>query len=289
MKDSSIPQSNPFPNHDADGAAKAADGSGPASGRGPNGRFCKGNAGGPGNPFAREVAAMRQEFLKAVTAEDVAAIARAMIAKAKEGDVAAAKVVLQYTLGKPAQAVDPDRLDEGEWQQWQREVVHTSEADAVFEACAAETICKIARIFVPHMQQKMLDGMAATVQEREAARQKREAAGKQRETASPGAHKARGGERAGETADHQEKAAPMAPAARTAEAPAGREPRGKVSSVEAPKEEPDGQRAPRESREDVVNRVLHMLGGTVNKPGQTARRAANDFDEAERPQAPPPR
>jgi hypothetical protein len=285
MKNSSIPESNHSAHHDADGAAKAADGSVPASGRGPNGRFTKGNAGGPGNPFARQVAAMRLEFLKAVTSEDIAEIARAMVAKAKEGDVAAAKVVLQYTLGRPAGAVDPDRLDEGEWQQWQREVVHTSEADAVFEACAAETICKIARIFVPLMQQKMLDGMAATVQEREAARQRREAAGKQRETAS----QARGGERAGETAESQEKAAPMAAAARAAEAPAGSEPQGKVSSVEASKEEPDGQGAPREGREDVVKGARRMPGGTVNKRQETARRAANDFDEAERPHAPPPR
>jgi hypothetical protein len=47
---------------------------------------------------------MRQEFMAAATKEDIAAIARAMIAKAKEGDVAAAKVVLQYTVGKPAEA-----------------------------------------------------------------------------------------------------------------------------------------------------------------------------------------
>jgi hypothetical protein len=212
-----------------------------------------------------------------------------MIAKAKEGDVAAAKVVLQYTLGRPAGAVDPDRLEEREWQQWQREVVHTREVDAVLESCAAETICKIARIFVPHMQQKMLDGMAATVQEREAARQRREAASKQRETASPGAHKARGGERAGETAEPQEKAAPMAAAARTAETPAGREPQGRVSAIEVPKDEPDGQGTPRESREDVAKGVRRMLGGTVNKRQETARRAANDFDEGERPHAPPPR
>src|SRR5436305_1991714 len=106
MTQSSIPQNNHTASHHPDMPAKAEAGTPPESGRGPNGRFTKGNPGGPGNPFARQVAAMRQEFLKAASKEDIAEIARAMIAKAKEGDVAAAKVVLQYTLGKPAAAVD---------------------------------------------------------------------------------------------------------------------------------------------------------------------------------------
>ena len=34
-----------------------------------------------------------------------------MLEKAKAGDVAAAKLVLQYTAGKPAEAVEPDRIE----------------------------------------------------------------------------------------------------------------------------------------------------------------------------------
>jgi hypothetical protein len=258
MTETSIPQNNHTTSHNPDMPPKGEEAPPPGSGRGPNGRFTKGNAGGPGNPFARQVAAMRQEFLKAVTSEDMAEIARAMIAKAKEGDVAAAKIVLQYTLGRPAEAVDPDRLDEGEWQQWQREVVHTPEVDAVFEGCAAETICKIARIFVPHMQQKMLDGMAATVQEKEAARQKRETTSGQRETTS----------RRRETANRG------APAEQGAEGPM-RAVEGE-SPVEPQNAEQNGQSMSGESREDVVARVQRMLNGTVNKRQETARRAAND-------------
>src|SRR5437879_3639900 len=81
------------------------------SGRDQRGRFARGNKGGPGNPFARQVAASRAALLASVTAEDLAAIVRALIDKAKGGDVAAAKLVFAYVLGKPAETVDPDQLD----------------------------------------------------------------------------------------------------------------------------------------------------------------------------------
>src|SRR5438067_2077329 len=35
-----------------------------------DGRFVKGNRGGPGNPFARRVAELRRELLEAVSADD---------------------------------------------------------------------------------------------------------------------------------------------------------------------------------------------------------------------------
>jgi hypothetical protein len=63
-------------------------------GRDQCGRFAPGNRGGTGHPFARQVAALRKAFLQGVTPEDLAAIAAALLAKAKEGDVAAAKLVL---------------------------------------------------------------------------------------------------------------------------------------------------------------------------------------------------
>src|SRR5436305_4159627 len=83
----------------------------PADGREPNGRFARGNPGGTGNPFARQVAALRQALLDAVSPEDLAAIAQALAEKAKRGDVAAAKVLLGYLVGKPTPPPDPDRLD----------------------------------------------------------------------------------------------------------------------------------------------------------------------------------
>ena len=57
---------------------------------------------GVGNPFARRLAANRRAAVECVSEEDVRAIMRAMVEKAGNGDTAAAKVVLQYAVGKPA-------------------------------------------------------------------------------------------------------------------------------------------------------------------------------------------
>src|SRR5947208_15480320 len=81
------------------------------NGHEPNGRWAKGNPGGPGNPFARQVAALRKVILNRLTEEDLLAITEALLAKAKEGSVGAAKLLLAYAIGKPASAPDPDRLD----------------------------------------------------------------------------------------------------------------------------------------------------------------------------------
>ena len=93
-----------------------ANGAAASSGRDANGRFVKGNAGGPGNPFGRQVAALRQALLDAVTPEDIDAIALTLIEFAKGGDVQAAKLLLAYAIGKPAAASDPDQVDVQEWQ-----------------------------------------------------------------------------------------------------------------------------------------------------------------------------
>jgi hypothetical protein len=57
------------------------------------------------------VAARRQALLDAVAPEDVAQVAKKLLALALAGDVAAAKVLLSHVIGKPPQAVNPDRLD----------------------------------------------------------------------------------------------------------------------------------------------------------------------------------
>jgi hypothetical protein len=81
------------------------------NGRESNGQFVAGNPGGPGNPFARQVAQLRAALLKAVTPADIEAIARTLLEKARAGDVAAARLLLAYLLGKPAAVVNPDTLD----------------------------------------------------------------------------------------------------------------------------------------------------------------------------------
>jgi hypothetical protein len=76
------------------------------------GRFAKGNPGGPGNPYPRRVAALRRALLTSVTEDDMTAITKAVIDEARAGNIAAAKLLFQYVLGKPGSTADPDR-DEG--------------------------------------------------------------------------------------------------------------------------------------------------------------------------------
>src|SRR6266480_7531802 len=94
----------------------------PASGHEANGQFAKGNPGGPGNPFARQVAKLRKVILDRLTEEDLLAITEALLAKAKEGNVGAARLLLAYGIGKPISAPDPDRLDGQELEHFKDQV-----------------------------------------------------------------------------------------------------------------------------------------------------------------------
>lgn len=94
-------------NADVDKAAKGRDGAG---------RFAKGNGLSPGNPFHRQMAEMRQAMLDAVSPEDLKDIVRQVVVKARLGDLTAAKLVLSYVVGKPAAAVEPDRVELNEWE-----------------------------------------------------------------------------------------------------------------------------------------------------------------------------
>jgi hypothetical protein len=80
------------------------------TGRDARGRFAPGNKVARGNPFARRMARLRARALAAVSGPDLEAIVRQLVAAAQAGDVAAAKVLLPYLLGRPPEAVDPDRL-----------------------------------------------------------------------------------------------------------------------------------------------------------------------------------
>jgi hypothetical protein len=84
--------------------------------REPGGQFAKGNKGGPGNPFARQVAALRKAILDSITLEDIGAIVNKLKEMAIAGDLGAAKLLFAYAIGKPQPAVQPDHLDVEEWE-----------------------------------------------------------------------------------------------------------------------------------------------------------------------------
>lgn len=92
---------------------------------GSSGRFQAGNKFGRGNPYSRQVAALRRELLRVVTPDDVAEIVRALVDKAKAGDLHAAREILDRTIGKPASVVQveiAERLEllESVLQRWSR-------------------------------------------------------------------------------------------------------------------------------------------------------------------------
>ena len=98
----------------------------PTTGRDSNGRFAKGNAGGPGNPYTREVAALKKMMLQRMDAGKLAALVDQMYLAAMNGNVPAARLIFSYTLGKPTD-VDPDRVDIEEWNLMKEEAAMTKE------------------------------------------------------------------------------------------------------------------------------------------------------------------
>ncbi|MBT4524785.1 MAG: hypothetical protein HOC21_07685 [Phycisphaerae bacterium] len=81
------------------------------NGRNTNGQFTHGNKYGKGNPYARHVARLRTLLIEAVGDDGLADIVQGMVTAAKGGDVAAAKLLLSYLLGKPVESVEPDYVE----------------------------------------------------------------------------------------------------------------------------------------------------------------------------------
>ena len=77
-----------------------------ANGRDPRGRFATGNRGGSGNPYAKRTAALRGLLLDCVTDRDLRAILAAIVKKAKGGDLAAAREILDRLIGKPKSTIE---------------------------------------------------------------------------------------------------------------------------------------------------------------------------------------
>lgn len=80
-----------------------------ANGRNSDGTFAKGNGGGPGNPQAKKIAEYRRKIREAFNGDEIVGVMQNM-AKIASGDakdrVAAARVFLEYTVGKPKESVE---------------------------------------------------------------------------------------------------------------------------------------------------------------------------------------
>jgi hypothetical protein len=74
--------------------------------RDPKGRYLPGTAPGPGNPHAAHVHALKQAIYKAITPAALLPVLKKMLALATAGDIAAARLILEYAIGKPR--VEPE-------------------------------------------------------------------------------------------------------------------------------------------------------------------------------------
>jgi hypothetical protein len=131
----------------------------PLPGRDSNGRFTAGNSGGPGNPFARQVAGLRRALLDALTPDDFHAIAQKLLKLALAGNVQAAKLLLAYTVGKPQPAPEPDRLDADEWQRFKESEPMMRELAPIVKAPEAEFPLNMVRLARPAMTRVAEEGL----------------------------------------------------------------------------------------------------------------------------------
>jgi hypothetical protein len=146
-----------------------ASANGENKGRDARGRFAPGNLGGPGNPFARRTAQLRKTFAEAVSDEDLKELAAMLLFKAKSGDVAATKLVLAYTIGRPTEAVDPDGLDRAEAQRWEDDMMPLEEVhNVLYTGMPAEVLAMLARYMVPCRAETLRQHTAAVLRAGEA-------------------------------------------------------------------------------------------------------------------------
>jgi hypothetical protein len=147
----------PQPSHHGGFGEGARDGAPEKHERDAMGRFAPGNKGGPGNPFGRMMGMLRCALVRRLKPEDVEAIADVLIAKATAGDVAAARLVLSYGIGKPTEAVNPDTLDMQEWDVFRKSPVSLDDLRGIVEGIPVDAMGPVVRVTKPYLNANAVD------------------------------------------------------------------------------------------------------------------------------------
>ena len=125
------------------------------NGRDARGRFTAGNPGGPGNPFARRLAAFRRALCEAVSEEDVRAVTAELLRRARDGDILAIRLLLAYVIGWPTDAVDPDTLDVQEWETYRRHPAREEDVAELLRTLPPQVACLLVRTTLPYVGQAL--------------------------------------------------------------------------------------------------------------------------------------
>jgi hypothetical protein len=157
-------------------------------GRDANGQFAKNNKGGPGNPFARQVTELRSRLLQRLKPEDIDAIADRLIELAKGGEVAATKLLFQYTLGKPVEQPHPDRIDRDEQESFLANSMNTSTPLALTEHTPLQPALKVMRVMQDNRADLFLKDLLAGMKaqdEKDEAKKRKQSVNKRPSPAQP--------------------------------------------------------------------------------------------------------
>jgi hypothetical protein len=108
-----------------------------------------------------------------VSEDDIWAAAQSLVEQARAGDLAAIKLLFAYAIGKPVEAVDPDRVDVDEWQLTREQGVPPEAMSAVLRTLPADWVVKLLRIAWPcvaaTLSEQVQQGIAEQEREERAA------------------------------------------------------------------------------------------------------------------------
>jgi hypothetical protein len=123
-------------------------------------------------------------LLETVTDEDIQAAARALIEQARAGDLAAIRLLFSYAIGKPAAAVDPDRVEVEEWKLMQETSVPPQMMSGVLQSLPVDWVVRMLQIAWPCVVQTIAQELGADIEalnRQDAARARRAEARRQGE------------------------------------------------------------------------------------------------------------
>jgi hypothetical protein len=92
-------------------------------------------------------------MLDVVTPDEIRAVATRLLELAKDGDVAASRLVLSYAIGKPSASADPDTLDLAEWHLFRQQAIGGDEAGDVANKLPVTAVCRLIRTLLPVLDQ----------------------------------------------------------------------------------------------------------------------------------------